>query len=374
MKRVLIVSGGFLLMLGLAAGLVFYAGGWRVNLEQQTLTQTGMLAVRSLPEGAKVFLDGKLTTATDQTIDSLSPGTYHLRVIKEGFTPWEKVVEVFPELVTDITAVLVSQSPRLEPLTNTGVSAYALSSSQDRLAYTTKNSDRPGIWSVSLAGTAVNLFRTSASVLISDTGNYLYSNAEKLAWSPDDREMLIKMNVEGYYWLDLTTSPPRLIEELTDPEPALAEWQAKVTRNRQKYLERVEIPTELVEVALDPATVWSPDEQKFLYRVTGQDSVEYRVHNLEEPLPIGEQRNYVPLRLPPDHEPQVTWYSDSYHLILVYEAEIRLIRIDGSNNTQIYGGPLVSPTVYPTPGGDRVIILASFKENVPSDLYTVSLR
>ena len=84
------ITGSFILMLVSAGLVIFYASGWRINLTQKIITQTGMLAVRSLPEGAKVFLDGNLVTATDQTIDSLAPGTYALRVVKEGFFPWEK--------------------------------------------------------------------------------------------------------------------------------------------------------------------------------------------------------------------------------------------------------------------------------------------
>ena len=53
---------------------------------------------------------------------------------------------------------------------------------------------------------------------------------------------------------------------------------------------------------------------------------------------------------------------------------IILIRIDGTNKTEIYNNTLLSDQVYSAPGGDKLIILTSFKSGDQTDLYTVSIR
>ena len=80
-------------------------------------------------------------------------------------------------------------------------------------------------------------------------------------------------------------------------------------------------------------------------------------------------------------QPKISWYTDSLHLILVegdVEKEkkgiISLIRIDGSNKAEIYNNTLYSDRAFSTPGGDKIIILTSFKSGDQTDLYTVSIR
>ena len=65
-----------------------FARGERFNLETKKLTSTGLLVTTSVPDGASVYLDGKLKTATDDTIN-LVPGQYQVEIKKDGFHPWK---------------------------------------------------------------------------------------------------------------------------------------------------------------------------------------------------------------------------------------------------------------------------------------------
>src|SRR5690606_31694130 len=118
---------------------------------------------------------------------------YTIKLEREGFESWEKEVEVFPELVTDITAVLVLQSPRLEPLTNTDVKSFGLSTNQNNIAFLTKNHREPGIWILPLTGSPLNIFRNNTKLLIADTTQFAPSLGENVWWSPDDTELLVQM-------------------------------------------------------------------------------------------------------------------------------------------------------------------------------------
>jgi len=103
---------------------------------------------------------------------------------------------------------------------------------------------------------------------------------------------------------------------------------------------------------------------------------------MEKPLPIGEKpENLVFTTNVNDRQPEISWYSDSFHLIMVEgDAEkeqkgvIYLIRIDGTNKIEIYNNTLFSDTVFSVPGGDKVMILTSFKSNTQTNLYTVAIR
>lgn len=112
-----------IIIMGITTVLFLYTSGYRLSKGKEKpidLSKTGMVSAKSIPDGASVYLDGKITTATNDTIPGVKPGIHNLRIVKKGFVEWQKDIEVFEQLVTDMTAVLVSQSPRLEPLTNTG--------------------------------------------------------------------------------------------------------------------------------------------------------------------------------------------------------------------------------------------------------------
>jgi len=355
--------------------VVLYSEGWRFNTKNKTLQKTGMLAIRSTPEGAKVYLNGKTTTATNDTIQSLTPGAYSIKVEKEGFETWEKEIEIFPELVTDITAVLVSQSPRIEPLTNTGVSMFSISSSLDKLAYIPINTEKKGIWVLPLSGAPLNLFKTNPNLIVEDDEKHTYTSAENIWWSPDDSEMLVQINQGGFYLIDLQRQIKEPLE-IKSPETVFEKWEQEKAKKRKAFLEKQDIGKELMDIALDKDTKWSPDEKKFLYLKDYGDIVEIEVHNLENPLPVGERREYTSYRAKKNSLKTISWYPDSYHLILLEDTTISLIRIDGTNKTEIFtaNGSLASSKVFPSPWGDKVIIMASFKQNAFPDLYAVGIR
>ena len=59
------------------------ARGYRPSLASRALQGTGLLAANSVPRGASVFLNDKLTTATDDTLN-LPPGQYRVKIAQDG--------------------------------------------------------------------------------------------------------------------------------------------------------------------------------------------------------------------------------------------------------------------------------------------------
>lgn len=83
---------------------VFFAGlpvilssalGYKFNPRAFRFTKTGLIALRTQPAGARVYLDKKLfKDKTPAAIAELLPGRHHLKVVLEDYYPWSAEVNV----------------------------------------------------------------------------------------------------------------------------------------------------------------------------------------------------------------------------------------------------------------------------------------
>ncbi len=330
----------------LTAGIFLYTAGYRLAKDDETpidIPQTGMVSAKSLPDGANVYLNGELKTATDGTIAGLIPGNYNIRIIKNGFVTWEKEIEIFPELVTDITAVLVSQSPRLEPLTNTGAREPTISPTLTKLAFFSKDGSAPGVWVIPLTGDALSLFRSNPYVVLEDLPGRLFSQGKTIEWSPDEKELLVQTDDDQYYTVSLDNGTSTFI---TEPNELKNKWAETLVQRRIDFIQKLDIPEDLREIAISKDTMWAPDNKKFMYTTESNENIEYRVYNMEKPIPVGEQVDSIVMSINKETvQPSVSWYADSFHMVVTemdqeneYRGKVSLIRIDGSNkeNRQIF--------------------------------------
>lgn len=382
------------ILLGVSTLLYLYTSGYRLVRDKKKpleVRKMGMISAKSIPEGASVYLNGNLVTATNDTIAGLDPKQHTLRISKKGYVEWSKDIEVYPELVTDITAVLVSESPRIEPLTNTGAKNPVISPSLSKLAFFSDDSEKPGLWITQLSSTGLNIFRNGATAAIEDTKLVKYSDLNRITWSPDEKEILIEKvsevttppapqpQVEIAYLIDLNDNTA---QSVYNPEKIRLDWHEVLRKKRADFLEKIDIPEQVRTLAMAEQTVWSPDEKKFLYTTQIDDTLEYRVYNMDNPLPVGEKTETVVFtKKTSEPQPIISWYSDSYHLILLdgnvmadKKGTVSLIRIDGTNKTEIFNNTLLADKVFSAPGGDKVIVLTSFKSSGRPDLYTISIR
>ena len=119
-----------------------------------------------------------------------------------------------------------------------------------------------------------------------------------------------------------------------------------------------------------------------MYTEETEEDIVYKVFNLEKPLPVGESIENTVLTVKKDApQPLVSWYADSYHLIITEgnieedkKGTLSLVRIDGTNKIEVYNNTMYSPNVYSTPSGDKLIFLTSFRSNEQTDLYTIGIR
>ena len=89
--------------------IVSYARGYRLDLSGLDLSRVGAIALETKPKEATVWLNNKkLSKSTPTVIRNLFPEkNYELRIEREGFWPWEKELEVEPELVTAVRNIVL---------------------------------------------------------------------------------------------------------------------------------------------------------------------------------------------------------------------------------------------------------------------------
>src|SRR5581483_9809693 len=175
MRRQLIFSISIATFLLIATiGLVSYGRVYRFNFNggKPDFLGTGLLVVTSKPDGAQVFVNGHLTTATDNTIN-LSPGDYTIRIFKDGYFPWEKKIKIQKEVVAKTDALLFPTAPKLESITNSGVRKPILDPSGTRLAYAeaSQSARKNGIYILDLSTRPILTLQSSSQQITDDTAD-----------------------------------------------------------------------------------------------------------------------------------------------------------------------------------------------------------
>ncbi len=102
--------------------VVLYTAGYRYHVDTGKIVQTGILNVRSVPKGAMIYIDEILQEdQTPAVIGNVLPGTHRVRVEKEGYSSWEKTLDVYSRQSTLVSQVVLflDQPPELSSPTQT---------------------------------------------------------------------------------------------------------------------------------------------------------------------------------------------------------------------------------------------------------------
>lgn len=377
--RILFFFSTAAILLATTIIVVLWAKGYQIDRETGKLEETGIILVKSYPDGARITLDGALKTATNATLTGVGPGLRAIKIEKDGYSVWEKRISVEPGLVTNISAVLIPLTPELKPLTSAGVRVLSLAPNRTQVAYLGENSGKSGVWLLSLTESPIiSRFGKGPELLLADTGQERFSAGEEILWSPKENALLIKMNPRGYYLITLNHTGVSRIDPLDSAEAVLETWEEERSQEILKRVRTKELSPQLIKIATDSATQWSPDEDKFLYTQTDEaGATHYYIQNLSKVIGVGEAEEYQPLTVSAEAKQKVSWYTDSDHLLVADDQNrISLMGLDGTNSTQIYSGALASSLTFPNPDGTRIIIQTSFNvnENAEANLYAIVLR
>lgn len=356
----------------LAAVAILLAKGYTFSPTEKKIVGTGIIAISSEPDSASVFIDGHLTTATNATISSLSPKNYSVKVVKEGFIPWEKQIAVKEGLVTEVKVTLFPAIPTIYPLTFNGVSAPTLSPDGGKLAFVVPLSagsanKKAGVWVwTQIRNQPISFARSAEPHQIAQNTITDFSQAT-LRWSADSKQVLATVGNNNYLLeSDKLNSDPRDITAIL--AATLKSWEEDTRSKDEARILAIKDLT-MRQTASSAAVIrWSPDETKFMAgKATDKNkpNPDFKVYDLED-------RKEYPLPPAKDH----TWLPDSRHIILVEDTTISIVDFDGTNKAIIYAGSFQDDFVFPWPDSSRLVIISSFPTPTASEpnLYGINLK
>ena len=88
--------------------VLLYAWGYSFDWQKKKPVLTGGFYIRSIPKKAEVYLNNKLKKEeTPAFVKRILPRNYQVKVIKDGFHPWQKKLKVESKLVTEAKNILL---------------------------------------------------------------------------------------------------------------------------------------------------------------------------------------------------------------------------------------------------------------------------
>ncbi len=396
MKKILITLSILGILILVTVGIILYGKGFTIlfNNGRPDISGTGLLVATSNPDGAQVFVNGHLTTATNNTIN-LQPGSYDVRIFKEGYFPWEKHLTIEKGVVIKAEALLFPTAPKLESITNTGVNNPVIDPTRTKIAYTVSSQAvrKNGVYVLDMTSRPILTLQNSSSQITDDTAA-LFSKAN-LFWSPDGSDLLASISAQtavSNYLLSAGTfnqSPNDITETL---QTVNAGWKRLKAEKDKSIIDSLTSKTKKMAEKNFEIISWSSDETKILYSAS-QSAVLPIIINPRligsNPTPeqrkiekngiyvydIKEDRNYKILEAQQTSQMPLTWFPDSRHLIYVQDKKVNIIEYDGTNVTKIYAGPFIDSYVFPWSDGSRIVILTNLgnSDTLPN-LYTISLK
>jgi len=394
-KSILIISLVLLFISGSTYFISIYAKGYQINFKQgASLQATGIFSATSKPKAASVYVNDRLITATDDTIN-LSPDTYSIKIAKDGFLPWQKTVQVKKELVYQSDAQLYRSAPDLKPITLTGAINPVISPDSTKIVYSVASASAAkdnGLYLIELTDNSILVNKNTPKQISPDLPNIDWSKFN-FVFSPNSRQILAtNKNTNISYLLSLDT--PVTQKTLLDVTLRLAliqeDWN---NQNQQLIASKIELlPKELKDlVSTDSAknVSFSSADDKILYLAKKDSTVP---SNIITPPPAQSTQsqsrdikkgNYYVYDIKDDTNFLIGsadkiynsfWLPYSSSVIFMNDQKIKVIEYDGTNEQTLFAGNFNKDSVYPWSDGNKIITLTSPYAGSPENLYAIVIR
>jgi hypothetical protein len=399
--RVIAFAIGILIVGIVGVFFALYARGYRFNLKTLDFQPNGILVIKSEPDGASVFINGDLRTATNATI-SLSPGIYDVEVRRDGYFSWYKRLTIEKEIVTQATVSLFRNVPSLSPTTFSGASNPIMAPDGGKIAYSVLpgesiTTDKIGLWTLDTFSLPLGFSNDPKRITDGNLINTTYT------FSPDGRQIMLTTS-NGIFVLDSGsfTAQNQMVNVTSQKETILTQWKKEETTKNTSLTKN--LPNILNEVLTRRTSsfVFSPDDQMILYTASTSGTLP---DNLIKQLPgastqkqerniqtgstyvydIKEDRNFKLTDQPvvigeklSEKEniiPALRWMSTSRHLLLASPGQIVIMDYDGTNRETVYSGSYINTFAFPFNNTTRLLILTNLgAENTPANLYTLTIK
>lgn len=396
-KSLLVMAFVFTLVVGGTVIVSLIARGYQINLKNgPVLSPTGIISVTSTPKSASVFINDRLITATDDTIN-LPPGSYQIRIIKDGYLPWQKQIQVKNEVVYQTDADLFRSVTDLKPITYSGIVNPTVNNDGTKVIYAVASASATannGLYLYETANNPLPLLKNQPRQLAPNYATVNWAEAT-FTFSPDSKQILANFkttNITYLLNLDSAISQNQLYDVTARLPLIQAEWQTLLAQIIQSRLERV--PKEIKGlIATDSAQniIWSPTTQqdRFLYLASGSGVIKT---NIISPPPAQSTQtqsrtlakdNYYVYDLKDDTNfligkksdlNNIFWLPNSSNLVFVQNDTIKVIEDDSTNLQTLFGGSFNHQVVLPSIDGSQVITVTSAYSQAPQNLYSITIK
>ncbi|HOZ80724.1 MAG TPA: PEGA domain-containing protein [Candidatus Woesebacteria bacterium] len=370
----------------------YFARGYKLNIEQGTIQATGLISLTSLPKGASVYLNDRLVTATDDNL-SLIPGEYQIKIVKDGFIPWQKTYQVKKEIVFQTNANLFRSVPELLPITLSGAINPTASPDKSQLVFAVASASASkdnGLFVIGLNDPLIPLSRSLPKQLAINASNIDWSKAS-FKFSPNGRQILATFSNANYLInLDSSVNSNTLFDVTARIPLINSDWQKQDQEIVQKNLDR--LPEVLKDyVATDssklisfnqaddkvfylanksglllPSAITPPPAQSTQNQDRNIVAGNYYVYDLKDftNYLIGNQQSIS----------ELSWLPNSNNLIFVEDNSIKACDYDHTNRATIFSGNFKKDLVTPWADGSKIITLTEAYPGASQNLYSISLK
>jgi hypothetical protein len=376
----------------------YYARGYRLNLKTFKFQPNGILVLKSEPDGASVYINGELETATNASI-SISPGTYDVEVRRDGYFSWYKRLTIEKEIVTQATISLFKNVPSLSPITSIGAVKPIMSEDGSKIIYSVLpskdvGSDKTGLWTLDTFSLPLGFGSGPKRITDGDMTGATY------VFSPDGKQVLLTIS-NNISLLDTGsfTAQNQRVNIASKKDTIITGWLTEKANKDQNLIRNLSPEVADILSRKSSSFVFSPDGSMILYTASASGSL---TEGLVRPLPgastqrqertiqIGrtyiydtkEDRNFLitdqPVTINNSDRPQISalrWMSTSRHLLLAQEGQIVVMDYDGTNRQVVYSGSYFAPSAFPFTNATKILILTNLgASSTSANLYTLTVK
>lgn len=174
---------------------VFYSLGYRFDFYQKIFVHSGSITIKSTPSGANIFVDGRQQTGSSldiinnsTTIGGLRPGNYNLRITADGYSSWEKNIEVHSGVSTEFWNIfLVPSSISVNEISSSqNTKRYFVSPFNQKISFVKEVENKIEVWLEDLRNKKSTLLFSGEGIRFSDNEleNAEWNIKEKLILNP----------------------------------------------------------------------------------------------------------------------------------------------------------------------------------------------
>lgn len=209
--------------------VIFYALGYNINPQEAQLVKTGLIFIETLPSNAAIYIEGRrFPRKTPAAVRHLLPGRYKVRVIRKGYEPWEKEVDIAAEKAARLAPViLIPKTPQESAVSPKLFDGFIPMIFDSRLVAWTGNT-LSGLWRLDL------VFDKETSIGREILQGNSFEILEPMVRQDSDFILFRtkKNGQEGYYGWDLTEKKNSVdLSGLIPKDPDFIDWDDKDTHD-----------------------------------------------------------------------------------------------------------------------------------------------